>query len=191
LHSTTKAVKSAANNPALRYFWLIRHARSSETGRSDFERELSADGHADGKLVADFLQQQYQQNIEGSLQVPSWLITSAASRAIQTSAYIADGFSITPERTCVEQSLYLANPETLIAAIKETPAEENCVALVAHNPGLTWLVNELSANDQQLDNLPTLGCALFSSDAAHWSDVGEVNRVSLFTPKKIGRKRKK
>jgi len=114
---------------------------------------------------------------------------SAANRAKQTSAYVACGFGITPQHTNVEQSLYLADPETLLATLKETPADVSCVALVAHNPGLTWLVNALSADNQQLDNLPTMGCALFASSAAHWSDVGTVSRVSLFTPKKIGRKR--
>ena len=97
---------------------------------------------------------------------------------------------IRDRHTSVEQSLYLADPETLLATLKETPADVSCVALVAHNPGLTWLVNALSADNQQLDNLPTMGCALFESSAVHWSDVGNVSRVSLFTPKKIGRKPK-
>ena len=171
----------------MKYFWLIRHARSAGTGPSDFERELSADGRADGKLVSRYL----KNNINDPLPIPGWLVTSAASRARQTSDYIAEGFGIRPEHTCVEQSLYLANPETLLSTLKETPAEENCVALVAHNPGLTWLVNALSADDQQLDNLPTMACALFYSDATDWSDVAEVSLVSLFTPKKIGRKRKR
>jgi len=170
----------------LKYFWLIRHARASDARSSDFERELSAAGRADGELVARYL----KEKIEDPLQVPSWLVTSAATRAVQTSAYVADGFGITTEHRCVEQSLYLANPETLLATLKETPLEESCVALVAHNPGLTWLVNALSADNQQLDNLPTMGCALFESDATDWTDIGEASRVSLFTPKKVGRKHK-
>ncbi len=170
----------------MKFFWLVRHARSSDAGSSDFERELSSDGRADAELVARYL----KKNTKNPLHIPGWLVTSAATRAKQTSAYVATGFGITPEHTCVEQSLYLADPETLLATLKETPEEESCVALVAHNPGLTWLVNALSADDQQLDNLPTMGCALFESDAAHWSDVVEVSRVALFTPKKIGRKHK-
>lgn len=168
----------------LKYFWLIRHARSSHAGSSDFERELNADGRADGELTARYL----KKTIKDPLQIPGWLVTSAASRAMQTSDYVANGFGITPQHICIEQSLYLADPETLLATLKETPADKNCVALVAHNPGLTWLVNALSADDQQLDNLPTMGCALFDSNAEHWSDIGDVSRVALFTPKKIGRK---
>jgi len=162
----------------------VRHARSADRAASDFERELTASGRADGERLASFI----ASNTQDPAQIPGWLVTSAATRARQTSAYIADAFGVAPERICVERSLYLANPETLIETLRETPADENCVALVAHNPGLTWLVNNLARSDEQLDNLPTMGCALFSCDAADWSELNQARLVSFFTPKLIGRK---
>ena len=170
--------------PGLKYFWLIRHARSSHTASSDFERGLSASGRADGELMADFL----RTTLQDSEHVPGWLITSAAKRAQQTSDYVASAFNVSSEQVNVERSLYLAEPEALLAALQETPADTGCVALVAHNPGLTWLVNDLSEDNQQLENFPTLGCALFASNVDRWSDIHQANRVSLFTPKGVGRK---
>ena len=167
----------------MKYFWLIRHARASHAAESDFERGLSASGRSDGELMAQFL----SSNILDTKQVPGWLITSAARRARQTSDYIARGFGVAAEGVCTERRLYHADPETLLDALKETPAEEHCAAVVAHNPGLTWLVNGLSMPDQQLDNLPTLGCALFRSDTNDWANLSQATRVSLFTPKIIGR----
>jgi phosphohistidine phosphatase len=43
--------------------------------------------------------------------------------------------------------------------------------LFGHNPGLTYLVNDLS--DLDLDNLPTCGVAVLQFDVDSWSEVGE------------------
>jgi len=130
-------------------------------------------------------------SIQDPQQIPGWLVTSAAIRAKQTSDFIARAFAVPHEHICIDRSLYLADPETLFDALKETPAEQNCVALIAHNPGLTWLVNSLSDANEQLENLPTLGCALFSCEVSDWSELNRANCVLLLTPKKVGRKRKR
>ena len=116
---------------------------------------------------------------------PDWLLTSAAARAQETSAYVAQAFELAAEQTVVERTLYLADPNQLLAALQETPADVHCTALVAHNPGLAWLVNELAEENQRIDAMPTLGSALFSADIADWSELRRASLVSFMTPRAL------
>lgn len=165
----------------MRYFWLIRHAATQSQAASDIERQLSPQGHADGKLMTGY----FTDEAKRAGVVANWLVTSAATRAQQTAQYVANGFGLADAQVLVEPSLYLAGPEHVLSSLRDTPDEFHCVALVAHNPGLTWLVNELSTDEQQIDNLPTLGNALFCSNVEHWSDLVDAQRISLMTPRQF------
>ena len=85
-----------------------------------------------------------------------WLITSAAARARRTAGFVQQGFDIPDDHVDASDTLYGADPETLLAAIRQAPPDTAGVAIVAHNPGMTWMVN-LMLGDTYLDNLPTFG----------------------------------
>ena len=118
-------------------------------------------------------------------QSANYLITSAAQRAQQTAAFVTDAFQLTPDSITVEQNLYHAPPEVLLDALQTAPASYETIALVAHNPGLTYLVSEILRPNPALANLPTLGCVLFRSEAHDWFDVAPHNcQLQLYmTPK--------
>ncbi len=165
----------------MKYFWLIRHAKTLQATASahDFERKLSASGHVDGRRMAQYFADQVAAD---SSQCPEWLVTSAAKRAQETGQYVAEGFGITVDQIVVTQALYLADPQTLLAVLRETPADINSVALVAHNPGLSWLVNRLAGGSQDIA-LPTLGCACFCSTVTDWAQLNQAEMVSFMTPR--------
>ena len=161
----------------------MRHARSEDQASSDFARELSPSGRSDAnRMTAHFASQP-------QVHRPRWLVTSAAVRAEQTSDYVASGFALSATQRVSEPALYLASPETIVSTLKETPDSIDCVALVAHNPGLTWLINSWSSRSnspqETLDNLPTMGCALFQTDISSWADLATARRASLMTPKML------
>jgi phosphohistidine phosphatase SixA len=85
----------------------------------------------------------------------------------------------------VVERLYLAGVNALLDCLQATPAEVNAVAIVAHNPGLTYLTNALGAEDVT-DNLVTFGCARFEY-SGEWSDLalGQAQFQALDTPKTI------
>jgi len=169
----------------MKHFWLIRHAKTENSagpGTSDFDRDLNKRGRRDGESMQAWFAQVAGEQPQ---QRPQWLLTSSAVRAISTSAFVAAGFNLTPEQQHSDSSLYLADPETLLDALRSTPADVNCVALVAHNPGMGWLVNALSAAGETIDNLPTFGCALFQADVEHWYDLTQATRLRLVTPKRL------
>ena len=57
--------------------------------------------------------------------------------------------------------------------------------IIAHNPGLTNLVNELS--DHILDNLPTTGLVIINFNCSKWADISLDNStiVDIKFPKQL------
>ena len=88
----------------------------------------------------------------------SWIWTSDALRARATARFVAQGFAAARPTLVEDHRLYDAAPETLLDVIRETPADVVSAAVVAHNPGLTVLLNLLTG-DKVTHNLPTLAVA--------------------------------
>jgi phosphohistidine phosphatase len=134
--------------------WLIRHAKSDwgNRGLSDFDRPLNARGERDGPVMTRWLAKQSNP--------ATWLWTSTAVRARATAAFVQAGFGLDDTAIVCDDGLYHASPEQILDVIRQTPADVESVALVAHNPGLTWLVNAMG-EDAITDNLPTFGIARF------------------------------
>ena len=61
----------------------------------------------------------------------------------------------------------------------------NSVLIVAHNPGLTNLINYLTKIN--IDNLPTLGIAELNCSLQNWSDIStkNCNLVDIKFPKQL------
>jgi phosphohistidine phosphatase len=139
--------------------WVIRHAKSSwaEPGQSDFERPLNKRGNADGRRVAAWLAEQSEP--------ATWIWTSDAARALETAQFVAQGFAGASACVVCDHRLYHATAEAACEVLQETPGDIASVVLVAHNPGLTWLVNQLAA-ESVVDNLPTFGVARFNITGA-------------------------
>jgi phosphohistidine phosphatase len=132
--------------------WIIRHAKSSwaEPTQTDFERGLNQRGQRNGPKMSEWLGE--QQN------PPTWLWTSDAVRALATTEFVRHGFNLSANQVQSNHDLYHATPETLVAVLQQTPKEHQSIAVVAHNPGLTYLLN-LLAGSNVTENLPTFGVA--------------------------------
>jgi phosphohistidine phosphatase len=132
--------------------WLIRHAKSEwkSAAVTDFERPLDARGERDGACMAAWLARQSDP--------ASWIWSSDAVRASSTAGFVADGFISAGARVVEDHRLYDAGPERLLEVIRETPPQVTSAAVVAHNPGMTVLVN-LLAGRNVTDDLPTFGLA--------------------------------
>lgn len=159
--------------------WVIRHAKSSwaNAGQADFERPLNKRGNADGPRMAAWLAEQSTP--------ATWIWTSDAARALATTAFVATGFAAASPQVVSDHRLYHASPEIARSVLRETPAEVASAALVAHNPGLTWLVN-LLAGERVVDNLPTFGVARFHiAGGWHEFDFGGATLDLLVTPKRL------
>jgi phosphohistidine phosphatase len=159
--------------------WLIRHAKSdwSTPGQDDFDRPLNDRGQRDGPRMAAWLAAQRKP--------AAWIWCSDAVRARSTAEFVRAGFAAAGPELVLDHRLYLAGPEQLLDVLRETPDTIESVALIAHNPGLTELVN-LLAGSAVLDNLPTFGVAALRVPAP-WVDLrfGAGRMVELVSPKRL------
>lgn len=164
----------------MKHLWIIRHAKSSwaDPEQTDFERGLNARGRRDGERLRGYLAELPNP--------PSWLWCSSARRAQDTAAYVCAGFAVAEKRCVTLDSLYHASASAVLDVLQGTPDEVESVAVVAHNPGLTDLVNSLGTGPVT-DNLPTFGIAQFSFAGEHFPDLrfGGASLVQLLTPKSL------
>lgn len=158
---------------------LIRHAKSSwgNLTQSDFERPLNERGEHDAPIMGKRLK-------ELGLE-PDLIIASTAKRAKQTAKEIAGAIAYDKDDIQWEEKLYHCIPAVFEEVIYGIKDKVKTVFIVAHNPGITQFVNQLSPSFS-LDDMPTCGAVASHLDAAHWNEFNKVKKeVFLFEyPKK-------
>lgn len=158
---------------------MIRHAKSSWANplQSDFERPLNDRGEQDAPMMGERLK---KMNI-----IPDLLIASTAKRAKQTAKKIAKAIGYDEDKIQWEEKLYHCIPQVFEEVLYEIDDNVRSVFIVAHNPGITDFVDQLSP-DFSLDSMPTCGIVGAKMQAAHWTDLNSAKwKVFLFEyPKK-------
>ena len=150
---------------------LVRHAKSSWAAPAspDHDRELAERGHRDLRVMG--------RRLVARKARPSLIISSSAVRAAATAKAIATALGYPVEFLQLDERLYLATPEELLAVIEEQDDTISDIMMFGHNPGLTDLVNAL-VPDLRLNNLPTSGAVAIDFAAKHWRDIA-ANDMSL------------
>lgn len=158
---------------------LVRHAKSiwANSGQSDFDRPLNERGHKDAPMMAKRIM---DRGIHIDL-----VISSNAVRALTTAHYFATANKIAISDIVEHDFLYHAPPERFDKAIVLIPDEINTAAIVAHNPGITDFVNQLTTT--QIDDMPT--CAIFAVTihTNSWKNWAAAKKEVLFVdwPKQV------
>ena len=157
---------------------LMRHAKSDwgDFSARDFDRELNARGKRDAPLMGQRLAARDIQ--------PDAFTVSTACRAKTTAGLMAPvlGFSLADIQWIDE--LYLASPATMKSVIRQTADDVQTLALLAHNPGVTELVNQLTNTD--IDNVPTCGVLTLSLPVDHWSELrNNAELIDFDYPKRL------
>jgi len=136
---------------------LARHAKSdwADEGLDDHDRPLNARGRRDAPLMARLVSRRGVR--------PEVLLTSTALRAATTAEAFATEFEV---EVTPQPGLYLASPQQLLAAARETAASE--VMVVAHDPGMSALVSRLADRDVRM---VTSAVAIFTWHEGTWDDV--------------------
>lgn len=145
---------------------IVRHAKSSwdNMSLSDHERPLNNRGLRDAPVMGARLAQ-WGPPVDR-------VITSSASRALATAEMVTSEMGLPWDEIQVEDALYHATEEEILELIQEQDEYIDGMMLFGHNPGLTYLVNELS--DLDLDNLPTCGVVILQFDVETWTQIGKV-----------------
>lgn len=145
----------------MKTLYIIRHAQSNQMHLGkDIERPLTHKGQADAAQQAQWLK----------AQVPHTpvFIASPAKRTQQTMQAFLAAFNVSQEQAISINTLYHAHPETYYTLIKELPKNIDAVAIISHNPGITFLANALNCGFAINDFPP---CGILAVSLKQWSDI--------------------
>lgn len=122
----------------MKRLFLVRHAEAVptwESGGSDFDRPLSQRGRT---RFESLIQQLTKETVH-----PDCILHSPKLRAVQTAELLATQLEIAESR--IDSVTFLGQSytvETLREQLEQRSDEQ--IALVAHQPTLGWMVNELT-----------------------------------------------
>lgn len=149
---------------------LVRHAKSSwkDPSLPDAERPLNRRGERDAREMGKRLA---QRSVRLDL-----IISSPAKRAIATAKRMAKELD-SDKRIVEEEKLYDAGARQILAVIRSVDDEHDAIMLVAHNPGVTDLVNQISG--ERLDNIPTCGIVELTYAVEAWKEIALAKPVDF------------
>lgn len=151
---------------------IVRHAKSSWDfpHLSDYERPLNDRGRRD---VPDMARRLASTDIH-----PQLIISSPANRAITTAMGFASQLGFTKSDIIQDEAHYHASSNTLLRLTRAFDDQYDSIMIFGHNPGLTYLINELS--DFQLDNLPTCAICGIEFSVQSWREVSRGSGHKFF-----------
>ncbi len=141
---------------------LVRHAKSSWNNKDlqDIDRPLNKRGERDAPEMG---RRMAKRGV-----VVDLILTSPAIRAQDTAKLIAEKSSC-KDKIKIDENLYDATAWEILDVIRKIDDHYDFVMLVGHNPGMTDLVNELSATP--IEKVPTCGVFELDYDMATWPEI--------------------
>lgn len=161
----------------------MRHAKSDwHSHTADIDRPLNERGRQDALRMGEYLK---QQNL-----VPDIMIVSSAQRTLETASLLLTNLPLDEENVIVDEALYLADSETLLETIELYASDNQRLLILAHNPGMDYLVSYLASTPPPLSDsgklMTTCAAAVFSIDSLDTlKKSGRAELKNLFRPKEI------
>ena len=156
---------------------IVRHSKSSwkDLSLDDFNRPLNKRGKEDGPTISNYLSKRTN--------FIDLLHSSSSVRTFQTSKFFTERIKF--GKVKYDDNLYHSSSESILNLIKNYSNEYSSVMLIAHNPGLTHLINQIT--NISLDNLPTTGLAEIHFSCNKWNEISSKNSnlIDLKFPKQL------
>ena len=162
---------------------LMRHAKSDwHSHTADIDRPLNERGRQDALRMGGYLE---QQNL-----VPDKMIVSSAQRTQETASLLLTNLPLDEENVIVDEALYLADSETLLETIELYASDNQRLLILAHNPGMDYLVSYLASTPAPLSDsgklMTTCAAAVFSIDSLDTlKKSAQAELKSLIRPREI------
>lgn len=173
----------------MKTLYLLRHAKSAwnDPSLDDHDRPLAPRGARAATLIG--------RHLRGEGFHPDVILCSTARRAVDTLALVtAQSGSAGPQVAAqYERGLYLSGEAALLDRLRRLPDGASTVLLVAHNPDLHNLAQDLAGHGEEsllrslAAKFPTGALAVLTFAGDSWSDIGSrAGSLSRFVlPKKL------
>lgn len=158
----------------MRRLLLLRHAKAepAAVGGDDHARPLIERGRDDACLIAQYMR---SQELE-----PDLILSSSSKRTVETAEIVTTSLVITPPVDILD-TLYLAEPDVMLAVVRGSPEKVRTAMLVGHNPGMEQLAAFLAREpvkrkerdrfDRIEEKFPTAALAVLDFDVPRWRDI--------------------
>jgi phosphohistidine phosphatase len=193
---------------------LLRHAKSDRpAGMADHDRPLNRRGRDEAPLVGTYLAHNglvpdrvlcstsertretwdlVAGSLEGTVAPAS---ASAAAPSARTAKTARKKASRSPKRPPVDfdARLYAAEPQTILALLRETPPKVHSLLVVGHNPGIHEAAlaliasGDVEARERLHEKFPTSGLAVIDFALDEWTKLhARSGRLDRFvTPRQL------
>ena len=146
---------------------LTRHAKSAwndpDLDLDDHDRPLNPRGEKAAAAIGRWLGESGYR--------PEVALLSTARRVAETWAGIAPRLAVRPD-VVWDRTLFHSSPGRMLSALAARP--EGCVILIAHNPGMAALAQQLVRDKPARDEFayfPTCATLILDFEGAWWGDV--------------------
>ncbi|AMN43327.1 SixA phosphatase family protein [Rhodoplanes sp. Z2-YC6860] len=154
----------------MRRLLLLRHAKAErlQSGGRDHDRILAKRGREDAAAVGAYL-------VRHKL-IPDLALVSTSARTRETWGLVAKIFPKVPPAE-FEGTIYEAEPEAILDAVRATEPEVRTLLVVGHNPGMQQLAGiliasgEVEARQRLLEEFPTSAFATISFATGSWDGL--------------------
>lgn len=155
---------------------LVRHAKSDWANESvkDIDRHLNDRGYADAYQLSQWYKSEFS--------LPDLMVSSPATRAINTAFIFARTFGMPEAQVMVHGDLYESTLEEYLKVISGMDKKINRLMMFGHNPAITNLTNELN-KDLMFENIPTCGIIKIGFPYNSWTEVVEKKHGQLLLNK--------
>jgi len=151
---------------------LLRHAKAERAGADDLKRVLEKRGVKDSARMGRFL--------HDDVYIPDLILSSNSTRTRQTVEHLLPELGATPKIEYLAE-LYLAEPDAILALIRNAPDTVASLMIVGHNPGLEHCALALASvplerklrkrYDTMDEKFPTCALAVIDFEITTWRDV--------------------
>jgi phosphohistidine phosphatase len=174
----------AAAARGARTLWLLRHAKTVTNpppGGSDFDRVLAPRGRRDAAALGRLFGGAGDGLGPGLRDVPrpQVALVSPASRTVATAELVL-GDMADPPRCRFDADLYGADPEEVLAFVRELSDNVRSAMVVGHNPTVQTLSRSLlpAREEEALSGVvghgfPTCALGVYSFDVDRWAGLAE------------------
>ena len=165
----------------MRTLYLLRHAKSSweDPALPDRDRPLAPRGRRDAKRVGEHLRRLDL--------TPALVLCSSSARTRETLDLL--GPAVSKAAISVEEQLYGASSEVLLARVRAVPEEVASVLLIGHNPGVHELARVLASSGTDLERLegkfPTAALATLALPRWRKLRARDAELVAYVVPKQL------
>jgi phosphohistidine phosphatase len=147
---------------------VMRHAKAEPFAPDDHGRVLTGRGRRDAVEAGLWL------SAHGI--APDHVFVSSALRTVGTWEALSHGLRSVAE-VAIDDSLYSAEPETVLEVLRTSPIDAAVVALVGHNPAVAYLAHALDGGEpdpvafrEMSEGYPTAALAVLEVDVP-WADL--------------------